>query len=71
MAGSEALKSAGKPDLRTDAVEVGGHDHACDDRPGGAAIIKAGEEGVLAVEASKQIERPIVLISMRPSSRSG
>jgi hypothetical protein len=53
VAGGEALEGVGKPDARIDAVELGCLDQSGDDGPVVAAIVRSGEEGVLAVESER------------------
>jgi hypothetical protein len=50
VSAGEALEGVGHPGERVDVVELGCLDKAGDDRPVVAAIVGAGEQGVLAVE---------------------
>ena len=53
MPGGEPGKRVGEPGLRIDTVQLGGLDEAGDDGPVLTAVIRAGEQRILAVQGNR------------------
>lgn len=66
----DSRQYVGEVGLRIDAVEFASLDERGDDRPMLAAAVRAGKEGILAIESNGRMVRSTMLesISIRPSS---
>ncbi len=53
MAGGEPGERVGEPGLRIDAIELARFDHAGDHGPMIAAVVRPGEQGILAIQRER------------------